>query len=558
MNATGSALFVFERGRDATAVQVLPTANGVAPNVITEAKEYVFELRDVADVWNVDLLIDDLPVQALRPRDRHTARWAWSPGFYAGGVEMTLRAAGAARVRFELVTDPDRRKLTRHNFETMVREVLEDTFALFALSSHRFGVGQGVGKSPPIARLEFLRSRLTDLERTVRRINDRPVRILHVEERLLPLHKARTLTGPELERSLRTSRVAGMVPMPNRAPGAPKLPLPERVRKTAKAVNLDIPEHQQMKWALTRWHGWLVSVADRLSTPAADGSEQRSIREGWAVRCRGMSRRIGTLLALPLFEDVSDRPGPVTLSSVYRRSPAYAEFFRLHRDFSLGVAQVVGDYLQMPLARTFDLYELWCFLRILRVTAERFPVASDTLRSVFEQTADGEITLPSSFVEVPLGHGFAVAYQRRYREYWRERDDRGSFSREMQPDIAITATEPQAAALIVLDAKYRVDGQLNDAIGDIHVYRDALVEPEGTTGTRRIVTAAYVLTPFVPTGTPGTGWRDLELRNRLFHPEYRTAFKFGAATLRPGMSLAEVWELLRSILQDAGVPVPVG
>ena len=47
----------------------------------------------------------------------------------------------------------------------MVREILEDTFALFALSGFRKSIASGAGgRAPPIARLEFLRSRIEMLE----------------------------------------------------------------------------------------------------------------------------------------------------------------------------------------------------------------------------------------------------------------------------------------------------------------------------------------------------------------------------------------------------------
>ena len=45
----------------------------------------------------------------------------------------------------------------------MVREILEDTFTLFSLSSFRKGIARGSGNKPPaIARLEFLRSRVAE------------------------------------------------------------------------------------------------------------------------------------------------------------------------------------------------------------------------------------------------------------------------------------------------------------------------------------------------------------------------------------------------------------
>ena len=52
-----------------------------------------------------------------------------------------------------------------------------------------------------------------------------------------------------------------------------------------------------------------------------------------------------------------------------------------------------------------------------------------------------------------------------------------------------------------------------------------------------IVTAAYLLTPHVP--ELDDSYRDTPLPGRLFHPEYRSSFRFGAVTMRPGMTMAE-------------------
>jgi hypothetical protein len=51
---------------------------------------------------------------------------------------------------------------------------------------------------------------------------------------------------------------------------------------------------------------------------------------------------------------------------------------------SLGIANVFGDFLQMPLARTFDLYELWVFLRLLRAAAARHGANGDELEELFQ------------------------------------------------------------------------------------------------------------------------------------------------------------------------------
>jgi hypothetical protein len=65
-----------------------------------------------------------------------------------------------------------------------------------------------------------------------------------------------------------------------------------------------------------------------------------------------------------------------------------------------------------------------------------------------------------------------------------------------------------------------------------------------------IVTAAYLLTPHMPV-TRGN-YRATPMPGRLFHPDYRRGFRFGAVTLKPGMSVEEIAEALRLIVADAG------
>ncbi|MGR0184075.1 hypothetical protein [Azospirillum aestuarii] len=64
-----------------------------------------------------------------------------------------------------------------------------------------------------------------------------------------------------------------------------------------------------------------------------------------------------------------------------------------------------------------------------------------------------------------------------------------------------------------------------------------------------IVTAAYLLTPHLPVLKPG--YQETPLPGRLFHPDYRAGFRFGAVTLRPGMAAAEITAALRLVVADA-------
>ena len=533
--------------------QILPFAAPIPAGRVSEAGSYVFELKEVDEAAVADLLVDDAPLEALRATQPGTARWRWSPGFHAGTVEAELRLPGRGSRRFEIVTDPDLRKLTRNDFDSMVREILEDTLDLFAYSSFGKGVDRRVGGPlPEIARLEFLRSRVAELEGAARAIARRPRRVLTADKTVVPYHRAGRATGQEVVRSLRSGRLLSAGSVAARLPAVLKGVVPERVGLRATRRSLDLVEHRQMAACLRAWSAWLEAVAERLhrhSTPD-DPDTQRS-RHGWAVRCRRLARRLSRLGELEPFAEAG-RAGPgLMLSAVFRNDPAYRRFYRLWQDMKLGIAAVFGDFLRMPLARTFELYELWCFLRLVRAAIAEYGTEGLDVQAVFQKTEAGGITLRGGPLPVPVGSGWKLCFQKSYREYWSEPSGRGSFSRVLRPDVAMgQEADSEPAWLIVLDAKYRLADALNQALNSIHTYRDALVQ-EAQTGPKRIVKAAYLLTPHLPDLDAQQEYTKTAMPGRLFHPAYRRNFRFGAVTLRPGMKEDELRKVLRMIVEDA-------
>ncbi len=215
-----AALYI-RRENGGQAWQVWPVQEVIPAGEVREAVSYLFELQDSDDALNADLLIDDVSVEALRSRQPRVARWRWTPGFHAGVAEVVLRIPGTGTRRFDITTDPDLRKLTRNDFDAMVREVLEDTFALFSLSAFRKGIARQPGnRPPPLARLEFLRSRADEITQTIAAINRAPRHFLRAEEVIVPLHRAARATGPEIIKSFRTGLVRTEVARPSRLPPA--------------------------------------------------------------------------------------------------------------------------------------------------------------------------------------------------------------------------------------------------------------------------------------------------------------------------------------------------
>ena len=533
--------------------QVWPTQDVIPSGSIKEASSYLFELRDSDDALAADLLIDDVPMEALRSRQPRVARWRWTPGFHAGTVQITLQLPGIGIRRLEITTDPDLRKLTRNDFDTMVREVLEDTFALFSLSAFRKSIARQPGnKPPPLARLEFLRSRAEDITQTIAAISRSPRHFLRAEQVTIPSHRAVRATGPEIIKSFRTGLIRTETNQPSRLPLALGGRLPAQITVRQRRNSVDIPEHRQIKACLRSWAAWLSGVADVLAKISRTEDPNMLTTAGsWAVRTRHIARQFNDAASSGFMTEVTDSPAVLQMSSLFRNDPVYHRFYRLWQDMNLGLAAMFGDFLQMPLARTYELYELWCFLRLLRAAIQEYGSTGVDLGNLFVTDATGGVTISAGAVIVSVGTDKTLCFQRQYHEYWIEPSGEGSFSRVMVPDVVLAGTGfgSTGRQVIVLDAKYRIDGGLNDALTSIHTYRDALVQEAESGEIEGIVTAAYLLTPYSP--AISSDFKTTPVPGRLFHPQYRDKFRFGAITLCPGMSCDELRSSLKEIVADA-------
>ena len=387
-----TVLSVREEGKERL-WRVWPDPEQIPAGSIREAASYLFELREAQGAIEANLLIDGQPLEALRSTDPQRSRWRWSPGFHAGGVEAELRLPGSGTRRFEIIIDSDLRKLTRSDFDEMIREILEDTFALFSLSGFRKRVARGAGGRPPaIARLEFLRSRVNELEGVAKAVALCPRRILAAKDIAVPYHQAVRATGPEVLRSFRSGRILSETGNSSRLPPALKGFLPEQIKLCRQRSSLDLVEHRQMAACLRSWSSWLTSAAELLERGVAvetSDMETRRARSTWAARCRRLTKRLGRLIELPPFKESGDAPPRLMLSSVFRNDPVYRRFFRLYHDMNLGIAGVFGDFLAMPLARTFELYELWCFLRLVRAAADEYGPEGVNMQDLFINDASG-------------------------------------------------------------------------------------------------------------------------------------------------------------------------
>jgi hypothetical protein len=533
--------------------QVWPCADVIPSGTVQEVFSYFFELKNSASAAIADLFVDDVKIEALRSPDATTARWRWCPGFHAGVIDVSLQIPGESVRRFEITTDPDLRKLTRIEFDSMVREILEDTFALFALSSFRKGIKADSARRPPaLARLEFIRSRAEEIIATVDLIARAPRNSLQAENIILPSHRISRATGPEILKSFRSGLINFEKNVPSRLPVILGGRLPSQIVVRRGRSSVDTPEHRQIKSCLKLWSSWMYKIADVLtSKKLSDDPDLTSTSIRWAKRVRRIARSFMAITTIGFMTEVQDVPAKMQISSLFMHDPRYKRFYKLWRDMNLGLSAVFGDFLQMPLAKTYDLYELWCFIRLLRAAVIEYGDEAVALNELFIQNSSGEVTLAKGAITVHVSDTKTLCFQRQYQEYWVEPSGEGSFSRVMVPDL-VFIDRPESASVgsvIILDAKYRINTGLNDALSSIHTYRDSLVRVVDEKNPEGIVTSAYLLTPYMPELL--SDFYSMPLPGRLFHPQYREKFKFGAITLKPGMPDEAVQECLRTIVSDS-------
>jgi hypothetical protein len=544
--------------------RLYPDPQPIPPGRITETSAVAFHLRGPdLDIFKAELVVAGVPLDRVALAPDHI-RWRWDIGFNAGVVDVELRGVGGPSRSFEVTTDPSVAKLTRDDYAQMVGDILADTVALISLAGHGVGIARGA-RLLELGRLHLMRRVFDRFEQAVVQIDRSPWFRIERGTNLVPIGQARRATPVELSRSLRSARAVTKEQAARLSDAGRRLAvtlggrLPTRLSITTGRRDHRRREHADILMVILMWRSFLCRVGGIFaSLRKADEDDYPQI-EFWRRHVQNMLLRTARLQKLSLFDGVQPTRGPVTPSLLYRMVPSYKAFHRCYRDFMAGLAEIVGEFLRLPLRKTYDLYELWCFLRLARAAASRGG-SVDAWKKVFaEVSAHGGLVRHLETRALDFGE-FRLIYQPLYREIWRSGGPRiGSFSRQMQPDISISPSAmDKDRPLIVLDAKYRVEAGLNAAVSSIHMYRDALVERIGSQedmANRRAVVAAFLLTPQMP-GVDNKHWRETDTPQVFFRESYRESFRFGVITVRPGLTVDGARLLLDHLVALAAAAEP--
>ena len=264
-----------------------------------------------------------------------------------------------------------------------------------------------------------------------------------------------------------------------------------------------------------------------------------------------MMRRVQRLLRAPFLADVQARPLESLAPPVLSAHPAYSTFVQTARLLNSGLL-LQGGALQIGVKNIAQLYEYWCFLRLVRLFRENFSLEQQSLvqlrhlRLVIVLAKGREAAL--TFRDTASGKKLCLMYDRMFK---------GVPTVSQRPDNVIQLASEER--MHILDAKYRLSydddyrrryGGIGPMIADIntmHRYRDAIVIPHPLRRgefQRGVVRSAAVLFPFP---------QENDYRNHRFFKSLAEV-EIGGLPMLPGASrLAE--EHIREILRMEGYSV---
>jgi hypothetical protein len=449
------------------------------------------------------LTLNDIPLDRLI-RGR-TTLFAFNMDFYAGDLRIAITRGTRVLWSADVQVDPDIAKLTRDEYAAMIAETAQATLALYRLSAVTTPTtATAAGVRSDLVTHELIRTNFDAFDRAVSRIADQPLRALRSISVPTDIMRARRVDDRAIATALRSGRSRAATTA--EAIAAPRLVgalggrwIPQ-IAETRRHDRLDVYENCALLGFLRWLDGILADLARRLATTGLQDVSP-AVRSLYADRISRWRARISALSRRGLFAGLAPNPA-LYATSVFRMNPDYAAAFSAMSRMRSGLGTGTTATPAVPVDRTYQLYELWCYVGILSAAAERFPASRHKVAKVlrgYQSPSHLGIALSRGDVaEISLDSHLSLAYQRRITPN-PSPDGAKTLLVEVVPDISIArrSSTGECEGLVIMDPKYRAGASLLDGLRDMHVYRDAILDSAG----RRLVKAAIALAPR-PRGLP--------------------------------------------------------
>ena len=315
-------------------------------------------------------------------------------------------------------------------------------------------------------------------------------------------------------------------------------------RVNTRRLSVDTPENRFVLMVLRHSSRELAQFASRARMHNGKPDRER-VSEAFFDEIATWRQELDQRTAHPMFADVGRFEGMERESLVLHQRAGYSGVYRVWQQLKQYL-DVFGRHASISVKSVAELYEVWCLLEIRRLL----------LQLGFEEKETSNAKLRLSGLEKELEDGIGasfrftrddglqvrLAHEPVFEKPQSQLNRIYSWNAVQKPDIVLEVTFPNGELIHwIFDAKYRIDtgNQQNakdlvpdDAINQMHRYRDALILLEGSEDGQprksRPFVGAYVLYP---------GWfAEKEQESYLANP-YATAIEavgIGAFPALPG------------------------
>ncbi len=321
-------------------------------------------------------------------------------------------------------------------------------------------------------------------------ITRQPKHEIRSEDRVLPVNKVQRASKRNLDWLRKNARFAG--------PGAKGITLnADRVATHAlayrKYVTYDTYENRFVAWAIGQ-------ILDRLRKYKRSLLEMKGIEAHSELlkRLTGFQGRLQAILHGSPFDEVGAFEQRAHFSTSLTRGAGYRDFLVIHLLLTRGLEIWDNDVFRVGQKNISTLYEYWCFLKLVQLLKEQMGNGCD-LRDLIKISA-GKI-----HVELRKGNSSSVRFKNestgdKATLFYNKKFTREAgrvYTYDQIPDIALQFEKAgfKQPFWQVFDAKYRFDEKVRDsgttydapqdAIGQLHRYRDAILHTLPEQGTYR-------------------------------------------------------------------------
>ncbi|WP_175639282.1 DUF2357 domain-containing protein [Metabacillus schmidteae] len=412
--------------------------------------------------------------------------------FQSGIVSFTL-STQEAEDTIENYVYTDHRKLTVQQYQCLLDELLKEASICFQQSGLETNIStSGFTRECSMLQWMYIESSLYKLRNTFQKIEAHPLRNLRKEELLMRRERVKSVTPRSIAWLERYGESFGGTPTK----------LPSHIQTTKVEETYNVYENRVILLQLNELESLLKTY--RLINDV-DIQRKASQYLDW----------ISLWKKTEFLQGLRPHSGPVKITQVFRKHPVYRLWYQWFQSLYQFKTITFDIEQKLSLKDTYLLYEMWCFMQIIR-TLRELGQLNDTAELFTKKDGYHFLRLAENKESViKLNNGGKVIYQKIIQS---NTNPYYTYTQRMIPDIVIDYKNH----LYVMDPKYRIPANLPMALGEMHKYRDGILARDDD---KRVVKEVYILTTtecYMPS--------EKDFYDGGFHERYR----MGAFCFSPG------------------------